>query len=335
MGGASYDRSVYSSGNSYSSSGFSYSKTAARELNDSELNTDLFPKGRELTCRAANGIVLVLDHTGSMGDAAKTIYDKMPMCYGQIEQQGYLKDFAVSFAAVGDVNSDEAPLQVCDFAKGKELDKWLKKIFLEGNGGGQTMESYELMALYYLRHANFIHPKAGKPFLFFIGDEAFYDRVKKGQAKQHLGDDLSADELASKKIFEDLREKYHVFMLHVPYSSRAQSGAKAGVVVSSEPETDRRIAAKWKEIFREDFLVVKEPKAIVDVILGCIALVGETRSLNGYLDDMRGRQQTEDRVATVEEALKAKSTALAKVERGDALALKDQGLQRGRRSKRV
>lgn len=351
MGGASYDRSVYSSGSSSSSggfggggssssrspsrSGFSYSQTASQRLNESTLNASLFPEGRNLVCNAKTGIVIMLDVTGSMGDAAKTIYDKMPMFYAQIEKKKYLDDFAISFAGVGDINTDSAPLQVCDFAQGVKLDKWLEKLYLEGNGGGQGMESYELMALYYLRHAQFTHPEATKPFMFIIGDEAFYDTVSGSDVKAHFGGRASAQDLAAEKIFDDLREKYHVFMLHIPYScTRDPSDPKGELVQSRQPAEDKAIVRKWKEIFREDFIVVKEPKAIVDVILGCIAMAGKTRTLGQYLDDMKGRDQTKRRIDRVKESLQAKSDALA-LRPQQALAAVDRGLDRSRGSQRL
>ena len=120
------------------------------------------------------------DVTGSNIDFARVVYDKLPMFYGQIEQKGYLKDFAISFIAVGDAYTDEYPLQVCDFAKGIELDSWIEKIGLEGAGGGQRMESYELAAYYLYKNAKF---KAGsEPIIFFIGDEKPDPTVNKDQA---------------------------------------------------------------------------------------------------------------------------------------------------------
>lgn len=44
------------------------------------------------------------------------------MFYGQIMMQNYLSDPSISFCAIGDATSDEAPLQVTDFGQGKEID---------------------------------------------------------------------------------------------------------------------------------------------------------------------------------------------------------------------
>lgn len=64
-------------------------------------------------------------------------------------QQSYLSDPALSFCAIGDSTCDQAPLQISDFGQGKEIDEKVSKIWLEGGGGGNEHESYELAAFFY------------------------------------------------------------------------------------------------------------------------------------------------------------------------------------------
>ena len=297
MGGGSYDRDVYSSGSSSSSSGFHSSSQSRRSLNQSGLCDLALPsRHRGMTCQAETGVVIGLDGTGSMGDAAFVLYDKLPMFWGQIEQQGYLKDFALSFAVVGDINTDNAPLQICPFAQGQDLDKWIKRLFIEGGGGGQAMESYETLAYFYERHVKFTHPNARKPFLFMIGDESYYDEVP-AEAHDLIGDRGTATPSAE-KVFARHMEKYHVYMLHVAYGGG----------------NDDWICERWKKILGQNFIRLKEPKSVVDVVLGIIALAAETRDLDGYLGDMKDRGQSAARIANVRSALKNVGTALVKVD---------------------
>ena len=51
-------------------------------------------------------------------------------------------------------------------------------MFLEGNGGGNGIESYELAAYFYARHVNI--KKAELPFFFITGDELMYDTISAG-----------------------------------------------------------------------------------------------------------------------------------------------------------
>lgn len=307
MGGCSYDREVYTSSDSFSNSSFSYSTRSEKVFAEvkkaaeiAPLDTSLFPLSRDLVCSAQTGVAVVLDVTGSMGDSAKVVYDKLPMFYGQIEQQGYLDDFALSFAAVGDVDSDRAPLQVCDFDKGIALDDKVNKLYLEGEGGPSWKESYEMMAYYYSRHVDFIHPEKRKPFLFFIGDEGFKDRILGGTTQKHFGESAV---LSGKEAINELSQKYHVFMIHIPYSSVKVSGA-ADKVESNNPSVEKNVCEQWSAVLGDRFISLDEPKAIVDVMLGCIAITTGRRTLAEYDNDMEIRLQTKSRRESVLEALK-------------------------------
>lgn len=294
MGGMSYDRDVYSSGNSYSSSGFHsspLSNSTFKKTEERGLDKSLLPKDRTLECSAKTGIIIALDVTGSMGDSVKLLYDKLPMLWGQLEQQGYLKDFSISFAAVGDCTCDGAPFQVCDFAQGKSLDDGISKMYLEKGGGGQQCESYEMLAYFYQHNARFTHPKADKPFFFMIGDEAPYPEVSPSEVSKHFGDRVQ-NSISTKRVFDQLREKYHFKHLHVPYDS------------GNQPGNNEKIEQIWQKIIGEDFIKVSEPKSVVDTILGIVAIMSKARSLTEYEEDMRSRGQTAARVKNVSEALK-------------------------------
>ena len=164
MGGPTYDRDVYSDSSSsgwgsssYSSSGSSFgaSSYSASKLSSTTLDKSMKPNGKILKSKTKTPIIIVLDITGSNIDFARVVYDKMPMFYGQIEEKGYLKDFDISFCAVGDAKYDNYPLQIGSFAKGIELDSWLEKVVLEGGGGPFGRESYELAAYYLYRNTEF------------------------------------------------------------------------------------------------------------------------------------------------------------------------------------
>ena len=93
MGGSTYDRDVYSGS---SSSGWGNSSYSASRLSSSTLDSTLLPNGKIIESKTKTPIIVVLDVTGSNINFARVVYDKMPMFYGQIEQQGYLKDFDIS-----------------------------------------------------------------------------------------------------------------------------------------------------------------------------------------------------------------------------------------------
>lgn len=303
MGGPSYDRDVYesSSSNSYSSSS-NNAMSSQHYLHD-----DLNPKGKVIKTEVKSPVVIIFDETGSMDDFPKIFLDKAPMFYGQIEQQGYLKDFALSFCAIGDArNNENAPLQVGDFEQGIKLDDILKKIYLEKNGGGQQKETYELAAYYYLHHCEM--PNSELPFLFFIGDEGFYSKITASILKEYLGE-KSSEEKDSKHIFAELNKKFqnNVFLFHRSYG---------------DSSVDREVTNQWKEVLPAEHLIhMKEDKSIVDLMLGVIAMVSNARNLDAYTADMKSRGQDIKRISTVSSALTPLSNTMSLVKVNDLPAI--------------
>jgi len=295
MGGSNYDRDVIST-----SSNRAFSDISNQQLSSSAIDDSLLPRAtgqkkcRVIDCFHKNPIVCVLDVTGSMGDWSKVIYDKLPLFFGEIEKQGYLDDPAISFAAVGDAYCDKAPIQICNFSQSRELDDYLSRIWLEGGGGGQNRESYELVAYYYLNHCILTRPELS--FLFITGDEGFYPELNPGQVKKIFGD--STEKLNSSTVFRNLQKKFNVFLLHKKYDYDNQ---------------DKSIMTQWREVLGERVLVLSDPKSVIDVMLGAIALTSGTRNLDTYLDDMKGRGQTAKRLKNVESTLSSYNETLAVV----------------------
>lgn len=296
MGGSSYDRDVYSSSSSSgwgrSSSNFGASSYSESRLSSSRLHQSMMPNGKILESKTKTPIIIMLDVTGSNINFARVVYDKLPMFYGQIEQKKYLKDFDIAICAVGDAYTDKYPLQIGSFAKGIEIDSWIEKLVLEGEGGGQRKESYELAAYYLLKNTRFA--PGSRPIVFFIGDEMPYPTVNKDQANKF---DIECFE-GGIEPFTLLREKVHdnVFMLLNKYCSR-------------NFESD--ITSCWKKLLAPEHVIkIHEEKSIVDLMLGIISMVSEARTLESYKVDMRGRGQTQARIDGVSESLEGLSNII-------------------------
>ncbi|MDO4543177.1 MAG: hypothetical protein Q4C01_01380 [Clostridia bacterium] len=315
MGGASYDRDVYSSSSTGSWSG---STVSHKVLSKSSLDSCMLPTDRIIESTAKTPIVILLDVTGSNIAFARIVYDKMPMLYGQIEQQGYLEDFDISVCAVGDAYCDRYPLQVADFAKGAAIDDWLSQLVLEGGGGGQFCESYELAAYYMYRNTRF--RADAKPILFYIADEAPYDTVNPAQAKAIVSDESTFNG----DPFPLLREKFgeRVFLLKRPYND------------ATEIAWSRCLPSKkYQQIIR---LGSGEERSVVDLILGIIALMYGTRSVSDYKVDMINRGQDDERVRSVTKNLNPLEKSLALIQNVSGLdALKNASKRTSSPSKRL
>lgn len=263
-----------------------FSDVAESKMSRTKVDAAVIPHGRRLTCAAKSPLVYAFDVTGSMGNLPKIIYDKMPMMAGQLIEQGYLEDVMLSLAAVGDVISDQAPVQVCDFSAVKNLDEWLQRIWLEGSGGGQAQESYELITYFYAKMCDI--PNAETPIFLFTGDEGFRENLPVDTLQDRFGG--KHEKTTAKSIFEELKKKFkgNVFLIHRRYQS-----------------ADEEIVEQWESVLgKEKVIKLGSDLAIADVTLGLFAIVAGKRTLEEYLQDMRTRRQDEQRIAEVRESLK-------------------------------
>lgn len=226
-----------------------------------------------------NVVIVVIDGTGSMGDDTFIIRDKIVLLQGQLERQGYLKNPMIMICIVGDAYSDRWPLQVCRPARGDALIKEIEKTYPEGYGGAQHFESYELMAEFLLKHV--LLPGGGEdPFVFWFGDEGIHSPLNPSQVREFIGD--SVESMDSKNVFEKLCEKFNVWYFHRKYYIE---------------DLDEGIIEQWKDcIGAERVLKIETPKAVVDYMLGIIATVTGSRTVDGYLDDLRGKGKDPDRI---------------------------------------
>lgn len=217
MGYGNYSQDVARDARSTNSDAFTYQgydvhagSAAARR----EVHASLNPYQQVRECRNTTPIVVAMDVTRSRGNDSRVMYEKLPMFIGQIEAKSYAEGAAVSFAAVGDVNSDQAPLQVGQFEADNRLDKVLSSFWLEEGGGGTGQESYEMIAYYYARKTKIEANERGeKGYFFFVGDEGFYPKVSGTQVKRWIGDEIPED-IDSAQIFEELQKKFHVFFIY-------------------------------------------------------------------------------------------------------------------------
>lgn len=233
--------------------------------------------------------VIFSDVTGSMGKWPATMFAKLPFLDDQVKV--YLgQDAKVCFGAVGDAYSDNYPLQVRPFGVGPELMDRMKELYIEGGGGGQLCETYELAALYALHNIDI--PNAIKPVLIMIGDEKPYQSVSPDVANEYVGVNLERV-FTTEEIFSALMRKFEVFIIRKPYES--SSG-------NSMSSSDREIHECWVSLVGSDRVVdLPDPARVVDVIFGILAKV------TGRFDDFEAeinKRQRPDQVKTVMTSLK-------------------------------
>ena len=179
-----------------------------------------------------------------------------------IMQKG-IKDPQILFVAVGDCVCDSYPLQVGQFESGdEELDLWLTRTYLEGGGGGNEGESYNLAyAFAGMRTQHDAWDKRKKKgFLFTIGDEPCLPHLTATELKETM-DEPTQKTYSTDELLTLAREKYDVYHLHVMEGS---AGAYS--------------LGYWKELLRDHCIEVANstdiPSIISDIVTKDVASLG-------------------------------------------------------------
>lgn len=217
------------------------------------------------------GIAFALDVTGSMGAIPELLARRELPNFMKILQGCGIPDPQLLFLAVGDATCDQASLQVGQFESTAELmDQWLTWTFLEGGGGGQNTESYELAMYFLAQHVEMdcVQKRKRNGYAFFTGDELPYPKVSRHQADTILGDQLDRD-LKAEEVVAALTEQFHPFFL-IP-----DQGRRAGC--------ERR----WRDLLGDHVICMETPEDTCWVAASLVALTEnvakDMRSLEGIL----------------------------------------------------
>lgn len=251
-------------------------------------------------------IGVIFDETGSMKHVPALLEKKLVNLMQLLIQKGYVAHPQILFGAIGDANSDVAPLQVGQFESGNEMEEVMALIYLEGNGGGQKCETYELAHYFFARHTaiDCWEKRGHKGYLFTIGDEKPYDVIRKAHVKQLIGDDLEAD-IPFATLLAELQERYHVFHL---------IAEKGGYPYDAEVE------AKWRDYLGERVLKLDDTDDVCELIATTIGLTEGTTDLDQAARDLADVGTTKGAIDHVTQSL-TPYAASAVVKTGTAVGL--------------
>lgn len=162
-------------------------------------------------------IIIALDETGSMGDIPDYLVTKLlPEVMKNIFSMG-VKDPQICFCGIGDASYDEeGPIQVGQFESSDELmEKWLTNIYLEGGGGSNPGESYNLAWYFAARHTKIdsFDKRGKKGCLITIGDEPCLGYISKEAIKRYFGDSIQSD-VRTSEILQEAKEKWDIWHIH-------------------------------------------------------------------------------------------------------------------------
>jgi hypothetical protein len=253
---------------------FAYTDSGAREVHDA-----LNPCGVGVRESRDNdehpeslAIAVLFDVTGSMRAVPRVLQTKLPSLLGLILRKGYVAHPHIMFGAIGDATCDHAPLQIGQFESDNRMDEDLGRILLEGGGGGQQTESYELAMYFMARHTSIdcFEKRGRKGYLFIIGDELAYRKVKKAEVRRVIGEELGED-IRTEAILAELKRRYHVYYI-LP--------AGASYV------GDARTTEYWRNLLGQNFIELDDLDAVCETIALTIGLGEEAIDLEEGLDDL-------------------------------------------------
>jgi hypothetical protein len=306
MGSGRWDYNAYEAAEAYRKregrSAFDYNDRVLSRTprNQWRAHPDLEPYGvgvRESRDSAEHptslAISVLFDVTGSMGGVPRVLQTKLADLHGLLLRKGYVDHPQIMFGGVGDAYSDRVPLQVGQFESDNRMDDQLGEIVLEGGGGGQMRESYEL-AMYFMAHHTSIdcHEKRGKRgYLFIIGDEMPYPNVNPQQVSRVLGPG-DGDGRAGRggggtgrrpgrgthpttpieKVVRDLTRKFDVYYILPEGSSYAGNDEVLGA---------------WRALLGENVIQLDDLDAVCETIALTIGLAEDRIDLDAGLDDLR------------------------------------------------
>ncbi|WP_424187986.1 hypothetical protein ACOBQX_08810 [Actinokineospora sp. G85] len=232
----------------------------ARECRDSPDHADSTP------------IAVLFDVTGSMGSVPRIMQGKLGKLHGLLRRRGYLADPQLMFGGIGDADSDRVPLQVGQFESDNRMDDQLRDIFLEGNGGGQMSESYELAAYFMARHVvtDAWQKRGRKGYLFLIGDELNKPRLAARHIRRVIGDDIDQD-IDPVSVYRELARKWNVYFILPNQSSHYDN------------ET---VDEHWRQILGQNFLKLDDPGAVCELIAATIGVQERVVDLDQALVDL-------------------------------------------------
>lgn len=276
MGSGIWSTNVYDAARKMrgGASAFGYSDSGARTV-----HPGLDPRG--VTVRESRdsdehptslAIAVLFDVTGSMRNVPRVLQAKLPQLLGLLMRKGYAEHPQIMFGAIGDATVDRAPLQVGQFESDNRMDGDLERILLEGGGGGQKRESYELALYFMARHtaADCFDKRGKRGYLFIIGDEMAYDRVKPREASAVIGDSL-AEPIPLPVIAAEVTRRWDAYYILPEGSSYVG---------------DTEVLQAWRELLGQNVIELADLDAACETIALTIGLGEDAIDLDAGLADL-------------------------------------------------
>ena len=233
---------------------------AVRESRDSADNPNSTP------------LIVALDVSGSMGVIAEAIAKKgLGTLFQAIFDRKPITDPHVMFMGIGDAvygenrgphDRDEAPFQVSQFEADNRIVEQLTSLYLEGGGGGNAFESYDLAWYFAAMHTQIdsYTKRAKRGYLFTVGDEEFPQAFPESKRIEEVFGDTLEARLWPKDVLEMAQRQYDVY--HVVCLD--------GSHVRNSPRSKERVLSSWRAALGQKVIPLADHKLLAETIVSAI-----------------------------------------------------------------
>ena len=164
-------------------------------------------------------VILALDVTGSMGDAAVEIAKKLNLIMTDLLSK--YRDVEFCVMGIGDLAYDCAPIQMSQFESDTRIAEHLDKIYFEFGGGGNNYESYTAAWYMGVNHSSLDCWKQGrKGVIITIGDELLNPYLPHKTLSCVTGDKLQ-DDIETSQLYDITKEKFDIYHIDVAHGFRS------------------------------------------------------------------------------------------------------------------
>lgn len=208
-------------------------------------------------------VILALDVTGSMGQASIETASAL----GNIMKELYdtIPDVEVMIMGIGDFYCDNAPLQVSQFESDIRIAEQLDMLWHEHGGGGNNYESYTAAWAFGTYNCKLDCWNRGKKgIIITMGDEFINPYIDAYDYKDHVGGQLTENDLKTENLYEEAKKKFDIYHINVMHGYRNCS-------------TDG-----WEKVLGDGHVISVDVKGIANTVVGIIreAINSDSTSAN-------------------------------------------------------
>lgn len=228
---------------------FDPAKVVMRESRDSKDNP------------ASTPLIFGLDVTGSMGMIPNALVaDGLGTLVKEILDRKPVTDPHIMMMALGDVTCDRAPLQMTQFEADLRIADQLKQLWVEGGGGGNSFESYNLpwYAAAMKTSVDAYEKRRKKGYLFTIGDEEVPSPLTAAQIEKVFGSKPQVDQFDNHQLLTMAGAMYHVFHIVVEEGHHCRRGNRD------------KVLAGWRDLLGQRVIPLADYTKLPEVVVSAI-----------------------------------------------------------------